>query len=570
MSLRSEVKPNLRREHGRSGDGAVAKSVAANPGRSDGFREAVVRRTKERRTMTRQKSEDRVVAKALRKMGQTRAFKPHAGAKAIPVDKAPKQLFLFAGTADTHAQASERGAAERSQERSATHAVPKPVTRGKTTTVASMDEVVRGLGEAFRKVERNRGAAGPDGIAVEVMRKHQGEWLPVLEDALLKGTYVPGEIRRVWIPKAGGVRGLGIPNVIDRVVQESVRMVLEPLYEPTFHESSHGFRPGRSCHTAIAAAVKHVDAGHEWVVDLDLEKFFDRVHHQRLMSKLAERLRDKALLVLIGRMLKAKVVLPDGLVVSSEEGVPQGGPLSPLLSNIVLDELDRELERRGHRFVRYADDCNVYVQSERAGQRVMASLKQFIERRLRLKVNEQKSAVARPEERHFVGFRLRREPLDASIEVMLSKRSKERLGDKIRELVPRNFGNSLDACIRRLNVYLVGWISFFGICTSAEVRTFSNLDAHIRRRLRAIQLQHWKTKRSITRKLISLGIKPKKAMGSVYGGRKSTWALSHTGSVDRALRNSHWDARGLFSVERRWWQMRANIDAPAQLTLALG
>jgi len=332
--------------------------------------------------MTRQKSEDRVVAKALRKMGQTHASKPHAGAKAIPVDKAPKQLFLFAGTADTHAQANERSAVERSQERSATHAVPKPVARGKTTTVASMDEVVRGLREAFRKVERNRGAPGPDGIAIEVMRKHQHEWLPVLQDALLKGTYVPGEIRRVWIPKAGGVRGLGIPNVIDRVVQESVRMVLEPLYEPTFHESSHGFRPGRSCHTAITAAMKHVDAGHEWVVDLDLEKFFDRVHHQRLMSKLAERLRDKALLVLIGRMLKAKVVLPDGLVVSSEEGVPQGGPLSPLLSNIVLDELDRELERRGHRFVRYADDCNIYVQSERAGQRVMASIKHFAVRRI--------------------------------------------------------------------------------------------------------------------------------------------------------------------------------------------
>jgi group II intron reverse transcriptase/maturase len=333
-------------------------------------------------------------------------------------------------------------------------------------------------------------------------------------------------------------------------------------------------------------ATQHVDAGHEWVVDIDLEKFFDRVHHQRLMSKLAERVRDKAVLVLIGRMLKAKVVMPDGLVVSSEEGVPQGGPLSVartpraarsasmgstrLLSNIVLDELDWELDRRGHRFVRYADDCNIYVRSERAGQRVMASIKQFIERRLRLKVNEQKSAVARPEERHFVGFRLRREPLDASIEVMLSKRSKERLGDKIRELVPRNFGNSLDACIRRLNVYLRGWISFFGICTSAELRTFSNLDAHIRRRLRAIQLRHWKTKRSTTRKLISLGIKRKKAMGSVYGGRRSTWALSHTGSVDRALRNSHWDARGLFSVERRWWEIRANIGAPAQLTLALG
>lgn len=520
--------------------------------------------------MTRQKSEDRDKPQSRRKTVSTREDEPRAGGEAIPVDEAPKQLFLFAGTADTHAQASERGGAARSRERPATHAVPKPVAREGKTTAATMDEVTRGLGEAFRKVERNRGAPGPDGVAIDVMREHLAEWLPVLRTALLRGTYVPGEIRRVWIPKAGGgERGLGIPNVIDRVVQESVRQVLEPLYEPTFHESSHGFRPGRSCHTAIAAAVKHVDAGHEWVVDLDLEKFFDRVHHQRLMSKLAERVEDKAVLVLIGRMLKAKVVLPDGVVVSSEEGVPQGGPLSPLLSNIVLDELDQELDRRGHRFVRYADDCNVYVRSERAGERVMASIKQFIERRLRLKVNEQKSAVARPEERHFVGFRLRREPLDGEVVVMLSKRSKERVGDKIRELVPRNFGNSLDACIRRLNAYLVGWIGFFGICT-AEPSAFQNLDAHIRRRLRALQLRHWKTKRTIARKLVALGIRRKTAWDSVYAGRRSTWALSHTSTVDRALRNSYWDARGLFSVAHRWRQMRANIGAPAQLTLALG
>jgi len=403
-----------------------------------------------------------------------------------------------------------------------------------------------------------------------MMREHLDEWLPVLRTTLQSGTYVPGDIRRVWIPKAaGGQRGLGIPNVIDRVVQEAVRLVLEPLYEPLFHGSSHGFRPGRSCQTAIAEAVTHVDEGHEWVVDLDLEKFFDRVNHQRLMSKLAARVDDKAVLVLLGRLLKAKVVLPDGVVVPSAEGVPQGGPLSPLLSNIVLDELDIELDRRGHRFVRYADDCNVYVRSERAGRRVMASLKQFIERRLRLKVNEQKSAVARPEGRHFVGFRLRCEPLDGAVEVLLSRRSKERIDEKIRELVPRNFGNSLDACIRRLNRYLLGWINFFEVCT-AEQQTFHNLDAHIRRRLRAVQLRHWKRKRTIARKLVALGIRHSTAWGSVYAGRKSTWALSHTSAVDRALRNSFWDARGLVSIEHRWLARRANIGAPTQLALALG
>ena len=520
--------------------------------------------------MARQKSEDRDKPQSRRKTVSTPEDEPRAGGEAIPVDEAPKQLPLFAGTADTLASASERGRAERSRDRPATRAVPKPVNRGETTMAATMEEVTQRLGEAFRKVERNRGAPGPDGMTLALMREHQGEWLPALRATLLAGTYVPGEIRRVWIPKAGGgVRGLGIPNVIDRVVQESVREVLEPLYEPTFHESSHGFRPGRSCHTAIAAAVKHVDEGHEWVVDLDLEKFFDRVNHQRLMSKLAQRVEDKQMLVLIGRMLKAKVVLPDGVVVSSEEGVPQGGPLSPLLSNIVLDELDHELDRRGHRFVRYADDCNVYVRSERAGQRVMASIKQFIERRLRLKVNEQKSAVARPEDRHFVGFRLRREPFGGEVEVLLSKRSKERLADKIRELVPRNFGDSLDACIRRLNVYLIGWIGFFRIC-APDPRPFQNLDAHIRRRLRALQLRHWKTKRTIARKLVALGISHETAWSTAYKDRRSTWALSHTYAVDRALPNSHWDERGLVSVAHRWRQMRANIEAPAQLTLALG
>jgi group II intron reverse transcriptase/maturase len=288
-----------------------------------------------------------------------------------------------------------------------------------------MEEVCRRLTCSFDKVASNKGAPGPDRQSIDLVREHWVELEPELHTALLKGTYEPGNIRRVWIPKAsGGQRGLGIPNVVDRVVQEAVRMVLEPLYEPTFHEASHGFRPGRSCQTAIRAAHKHVDEGYDWVVDIDLADFFNRVHHQRLMARLSERVHDRALLWLISKMLKAKVVMPDGVVVSNEEGVPQGGPLSPLLSNIVLDELDQELARRGHRFVRYADDANVYARSERAGQRVMASITAFIEKRLRLKVNTEKSAVARPEERHFLGFRLKREPMDGNVEVLLSKRSR--------------------------------------------------------------------------------------------------------------------------------------------------
>lgn len=347
-------------------------------------------------------------------------------------------------------------------------------------------------------------------------------------------------------------------------------MVLEPLYEPTFHASSHGFRPDRSCQTAIAEARKHIDDGYEWVVDIDLKQFFDRVHHQRLMARLAERVSDRRLLATIHRLLKAKVVMPNGVKVRTDEGVPQGGPLSPLLSNIVLDELDRELQQRGHRFVRYADDCNIYVRSEQAGHRVMESIKRFIERRLRLEVNAEKSAVARPEERHFVGFSVRRKPLDGTVEVLLSKRSKERIDNKIRELTPRGFGNSLKACIEQINEYLLGWIGFFWICTNGATQVMQALDAHIRRRLRAIQLEHWKTKRTIARKLIQLGVSTKTAWCRVYEGRKSLWALSHSSAVDRGLCNAYFAERGLVSIKQRWRELVERNVASEQLWLPLG
>ena len=322
--------------------------------------------------------------------------------------------------------------------------------------------------------------------------------------------YQPGEIRRAFIPKAGGgQRGLGIPDVVDRVVCEAVRQVLEPLWEPTFHPSSHGFRPGRSCHTAIAEAKQHLEDGYEWCVDLDLEKFFDLVCHQRLTAKLAQRVSDRRLLVLIGRMLKAKVVLPDGVVIDSEQGVPQGSPLSPLLSNIVLDELDRELARRGHRFVRYADDAKVYVRSERAGQRVMASLTGFIEGRLRLKVNEAKSAVARPEDRHFLGFRLRLDPQTGTVEVLLSERTMRNAMERVRQLTPRNWGGSavIAASPGSTRGCAAGTASS-GSPRPSVMQMMRKLDAHLRRRLRAIILRHWKRKRTIAKRLIKLGGKP--------------------------------------------------------------
>jgi RNA-directed DNA polymerase len=374
----------------------------------------------------------------------------------------------------------------------------------------------------------------------------------------------------VWIPKAGGgERGLGIPDVVDRWVQQAVYRVLSPHWDPTFHPSSHGFRPGRSCHTAIAEAKRYLENGYDWVVDLDLEKFFDRVHHQRLMARLETKVPDRRLLALIHRMLKAKVVMPDGVVVSTEEGVPQGGPLSPLLSNIVLDELDREFARRGYHFARYADDANIYVRSERAGHRVMASVVRFIERRLRLKVNQAKSAVARPEERHFVGFSLRRNPEDGTVEVFLSKRSKTRIDASIRELTPRAWGQSLRGCITTLNVYLRGWLNFFGTsCTDAVVRTLHTVDAHIRRRLRALLLRQWKRRRFIVRRLIRMGARPSTAWRVVYEGRKALWALSHCGPVDYALDKRYFADQGLLSLELRYREMHRVI-APAQLTLAL-
>ena len=413
--------------------------------------------------MRREESDGRGVPQGRRKAVPT-AHREWGG-KATTASKRAGQRSLFLETADSP-QGAVPGTRTDQPAPRARYAVPKSRnTPGETLPAMTMEEVASdgNLIRAFGEVAQNRGAPGPDGRSIDEVRKHLRELLPVLRRTLLDGTYRPGMIRRVWIPKpGGGERGLGIPDVVDRWVQQAVLQVLSPHWEPTFHPSSHGFRPGRSCHTAIAEAKQYLENGYEWVVDLDLEKFFDRVHHQRLVARLETKVRDRRLIALIQRMLKAKVVMPEGVVVNTDEGVPQGGPLSPLLSNIVLDELDHELARRGHRFVRYADDENIYVRSERAGHRVMASVVRFIEKQLRLKVNQAKSAVARPEERHFVGFSLRRNPEDGTMEVFLSKRSKERIDAKIRELTPRAWGQSLPGCISKLNTYLRGWLNFFG------------------------------------------------------------------------------------------------------------
>jgi RNA-directed DNA polymerase len=407
------------------------------------------------------------------------------------------------------------------------------------------------LATALLNVVRNKGAPGVDGRSVKEVLGSARSLLPRLQRALLDGTYQPGDVRRVWIPKpGGGQRGLGIPNVVDRWVQQAVLQVLEPIFEPTFHASSHGFRPARGAHTAIAEAKEYVSDGFGMLVDIDLSKFFDRVHHQRLLSRLGQRITDSRVLKLIGRMLKAKVVLPDGTRVSTDEGTPQGGPLSPLLSNVVLDEFDKELARRGLRFVRYADDCNIFVRSERAGHRVMSSIRRFLEGRLRLLVNEEKSKVARPEEIHFLGFRLRRTPESGRVEVHVSARTKERMDAKIRELTPRNMGRSLEWAFARLNSYLRGWSSFFRICTTENVRMLRRWDAHIRRRLRAILVRRMKRPRFLLRHLLERGASDRSAKHTAYC-RRGPWYKSHTHAVEVAYRNA-WFHERLVSLVTTW------------------
>ena len=521
-------------------------------------------------TTRREESDGRVVPEDRRKAVPTAKLR---GGKAVTASEVAGQQELFSETADSP-QGAVTGEGMGLPIATSRQTVPKSdnTTRRILPVMMTLDEVAQpaNLRRAFKQVKRNDGAPGPDRETIEEVALHLDELIPVLQLSLLDGSYQPGLIRRVWIPKAGGgARGLGIPNVVDRMVQQAVHQVMRPHYEPGFHSSSHGFRPGKSCHTAIAEAKQHLSEGYEWVVDLDLEKFFDRVHHERLLARLGKRIQDPGLLGLIRRMLQAKVVMPEGVVVTTEEGTPQGGPLSPLLSNIVLDELDEELGRRGHRFCRYADDCNIYVGSERAGHRVMASVVRFIEGRLRLKVNQAKSAVARPEERHFVGFSLKRNPETQKVEVLLSKRSKGAIDKKIRELTPRTWGQSMDGCIRRLNEYLIGWIGFFGICTEEVVRTLHGLDAHARRRLRAVQLRQWKRKRYIVKHLVRLGAKPGKTWTVIYGGHKSLWALSHCNPVDHTLNVKFFANKGLVSLERRYQAMHQRI-APAQGELKLG
>lgn len=404
--------------------------------------------------------------------------------------------------------------------------------------------------QALKRVEQNKGSHGVDMMPVQNLRQHIVEnWLSIKE-AILKGTYEPMPVRRVEIPKPdGGVRLLGIPTVTDRLIQQAIAQVLSKVYDPTFSENSYGFRPNRSAHDAVRKAKEYIRDGHRWVVDMDLEKFFDKVNHDRLMGTLAKRIQDKPLLKLIRKYLQSGVMI-NGVVSNTFEGTPQGGPLSPLLSNIVLDELDKELERRGHKFVRYADDCNIYVKSKRAGLRTMASIQRFIEGKLRLKVNEKKSAVDRPWKRKFLGFSFtyHKEP-----KVRIAKESLKRMKNKVREITSRKMPYPMEYRIQKLNQYLMGWCGYFALADTKSI--FLELDEWIRRRLRMCLWKNWKKPKTKIRNLIQLGV-PQWQAYEWGNTRKSYWRISNSPILHRTLGNSYWRNQGLKSLEARYENLR--------------
>jgi RNA-directed DNA polymerase len=398
------------------------------------------------------------------------------------------------------------------------------------------------LWKAYERVLKNRGAAGVDGIGAAEFKAHLQRHWPTIKAGLLAGEYIPQPVRRVDIPKAqGGVRTLGIPTLTDRLIQQALHQVLSPLFEPEFSSSSYGFRPGKSAHQAVEAARAYVAEGYRWVVDMDLEKFFDRVNHDLLMGKLAAKVGDRRILKLIRRYLEAGL-MAEGVVSPRREGTPQGGPLSPLLSNILLTELDRELERRGHRFCRYADDCNVYVKSEAAGRRVLASLSRFLGEHLKLKVNTAKSAVDRPWKRRFLGYSLSGHKAPR---LRIASASRQGLAEKVRDVLRGARGRSLAGTIEALNPLLRGWAAYFRL--SEAKGPLEALDGWIRRRLRCILWRQWKRSHTRAWNLMRAGLPAERAWRSATNGR-GPWWNSGASHMNAAFRKGFFDRLGLVSL----------------------
>ncbi len=408
-------------------------------------------------------------------------------------------------------------------------------------SAALMEEVCdrENLKRALQRVKSNKGSAGVDGMTIADLPAYLKEHWPAVRSQLLNGTYQPQPVRRVEIPKPdGGVRALGIPTVLDRFIQQAVLQVLQRDWDKTFSDHSYGFRPGRSAHQAVLRAQRYIAAGDQWLVDLDLEKFFDRVNHDQLMGRVAQRVADKRMLRLLRAFLNAGV-MAQGLVSPTDEGTPQGGPLSPLLSNLVLDVLDRELERRGHRFVRYADDCNIYVRSRQAGQRVMASVTRFLTSRLKLTVNAAKSAVARPVERKFLGFSF---TAGTRPKRRIAPKALARLKARVRQLTQRTRGVSLEQMVRELATYLTGWRGYFGYCETPTV--LRDLDSWIQRRLRCAVWKQWKRGRRRYEALRARGV-GRDLAAQTAGSPLGPWHLSLSPALSYALPTAYFTSIGL-------------------------
>jgi RNA-directed DNA polymerase len=418
------------------------------------------------------------------------------------------------------------------------------VHQSPTHPLAVMQEVLQpeNLQAALARVQANKGSPGIDGMTVKQLPEYLGSHWHQIKKQLLEGTYKPQPVRRVQIPKPdGGVRKLGIPTVLDRFIQQAVQQVLTRRWDDTFSQSSFGFRPGISAHQAVEAAQRFIAEGCGWVVDIDLEKFFDRVNHDRLMGRIMRRENDKALIRLIRSFLTAGV-MENGLVSPTEQGTPQGGPLSPLLSNLVLDELDKELEKRGHKFVRYADDCNIYVRSERAGQRVMQGVSDYITGKLKLKVNASKSAVARPKDRKFLSFSF---TSGKTVKRRIAPKAIERFKAKVRKLTHRHKGRSLRQMVEPLSEYLRGWRGYFGHCQTPSV--LKALDEWIRRRLRCVVLCHWPRGRRRFVELTKRGV-GKNLAAQTAASCHGPWRLSRSPALHYALPSSFWDWLGVERV----------------------
>lgn len=407
--------------------------------------------------------------------------------------------------------------------------------------------------KALRRVEKNKGAPGIDNLTVESLKPYlRQNWLSIKEQ-LLKGDYKPRPVLRVEIPKPnGGKRLLGIPTVIDRLIQQALLQILTEIFDPGFSPFSFGFRPNRKAHDAIRKAKQYIEEGYQWVVDLDIEKFFDRINHDMLMARLARKVKDKRILKLIRLYLQSGVMV-NGVKMSTGEGTPQGGPLSPLLANILLDDLDKELEKRGHRFVRYADDSNIYLKSKRAGQRVMKSITTFLRVRLRLKVNLQKSAVDISDKRKFLGFNLYH--YHESIRIRIAPQIIKRFKIKIREITSRSNGQNIIKRILRLNLYLRGWIQYFSLSDTPYI--LKMLEGWIRRRLRMCLWKQWKKIRTKYRNLIKLGLPDWAALRLAYT-RKAYWHIAGD-SLNSALPNAYWENLGLISLTNRYREIRSAL-----------